>query len=220
MSQLNEISVKINEPHNGKPITAIEVSPKVTYLVTYSSEDKSIIGWYVEDTDEGHLKQDDYRHAIVHDLEKYNICNICVSDDKKLAYIYGVDSDNCRLVIIDMNNNGKEIELNLDIFESITNYYCTFNLKGDFILYNKVDNIYNKFDTRNDIIRIYNTQTKNNKWTCKSIYKIPEGFEFISISKYNKLYLLSSNDHCIYECNLRTEECLKIFIKGGQSFQQ
>ncbi|RIA82774.1 hypothetical protein C1645_492184 [Glomus cerebriforme] len=112
-----------------------------------------------------------------------------------------------------MNNNGKEIELNLDIFEFITNYYCTFNLKGDFILYNKVDNKYNKFDTRHDIIRVYNTQTKNNKWTCKSIYKIPEGFEFISISKYDKLYLLFSHGHCIYECNLRTEESLKIFSK-------
>ena len=42
------ITIKINEeivPHNGKPITRIAVSPQSKYVVTYSQEDKSFVGW-------------------------------------------------------------------------------------------------------------------------------------------------------------------------------
>ncbi|PKY27548.1 hypothetical protein RhiirB3_416120, partial [Rhizophagus irregularis] len=53
------------------------------------------------------------------------------------------------------------------------------------------------------IICIYSTQTKNNKWECKRFYEIPEDYELISISKYDKVYLFS-NDH-IYEWNINTE---------------
>jgi hypothetical protein len=44
---------------------------------------------------------------------------------------------------------------------------------------------------------------------CKQIYEIPQDFELISISKCNKLYLLSSN--CIYEWNIVTEKSVRIF---------
>ncbi|RGB36456.1 hypothetical protein C1646_758096 [Rhizophagus diaphanus] len=40
-------TIKIKEvPHNGKPITKIEISPQSRYIVTYSQEDKSFVGWY------------------------------------------------------------------------------------------------------------------------------------------------------------------------------
>uniref|UniRef100_U9TV21 Uncharacterized protein n=1 Tax=Rhizophagus irregularis (strain DAOM 181602 / DAOM 197198 / MUCL 43194) TaxID=747089 RepID=U9TV21_RHIID len=39
-------TIKIKEvPHNGKPITKIEISPQSRYIVTYSQEDKSFVGW-------------------------------------------------------------------------------------------------------------------------------------------------------------------------------
>src|SRR3954462_12815880 len=50
---------KYNPPHNGKPITMIEVSPNEKYLVTYSNKDHSIVDWNVEDKDEGQLKLND-----------------------------------------------------------------------------------------------------------------------------------------------------------------
>ncbi|RIA87082.1 hypothetical protein C1645_828290, partial [Glomus cerebriforme] len=188
----------------------IEVSPNGTYLVTFSEEDKSIIGWNVEnveDMDEGQLKPD-YRYTIDHNLNYKGIQNICVSDDKKLAYIYY-----SRLGIIDMNNDGQEIELNLKFYVynryHRENYYCTFNLKGEFIVqkvvYDQID-----YSPYHNIIFVYSTQTKNNKWMCKGIYEIPEGYEMISISKYNKLYLLFSNNH-IYEWDLFTEKSIKMF---------
>ncbi|RIA87088.1 hypothetical protein C1645_828296 [Glomus cerebriforme] len=201
---------KNNIPHNGKPITMIEVSPNGTYLVTFSEEDKSIIGWNVEnveDTDEGQLKPD-YHYTIHHNLGYEGIQNICVSDDKKLAYIY--DKDKNYLRIIDMNNDGQKIALNLKFLPYyLSHYYCTFNLKGEFIVQKKV---YDQIDYRmnHGIILVYSTQTKNNKWMCKGIYEIPEGYKVISISKYNKLYLLFSNNH-IYEWDLLTEKSIKMF---------
>src|SRR5688572_5874355 len=46
--QSEHTTIEINEdtvPHNGKPITEIAVSPRSKYVVTYSQEDKSIVGW-------------------------------------------------------------------------------------------------------------------------------------------------------------------------------
>ncbi|RGB26722.1 hypothetical protein C1646_746706, partial [Rhizophagus diaphanus] len=90
-----------NERYNGKPITKIEISPNEKYLITYSEEDHSIVGWNVEDIlDKVQLKF----HQTVKTKkdnednvdEKYEIKSLCVSDDKKLAYItrYGGYSEN------------------------------------------------------------------------------------------------------------------------------
>src|ERR1044072_5107585 len=71
-----------DERHNGKPITMIEISPNEKYLITYSKEDRSIIGWNVEDIDKVQLKPD--RMA---KIDGHKIGSLCVSDDKKCAYI-------------------------------------------------------------------------------------------------------------------------------------
>ena len=70
-----------DEPHNGKPITMIEISPNEKYLITYSKEDRSIVGWNVEDKDKVQLKFD--QTVKINEVE---IESLCVSDDKKLAY--------------------------------------------------------------------------------------------------------------------------------------
>ena len=74
------ITVEANV-HNGKPITRIEVSPNEKYLVTYSDDDDSIAGWNIiegPEPDNSYLKIND----------RIKIKQICVSDYKKLAYIY------------------------------------------------------------------------------------------------------------------------------------
>ena len=73
-------------PHKDKPITNIEISPNGKYLVTYSKKDCSIIGWDISgtgDTDIRRLEPD----SIVETGSK-RVNQICISDDKKLAYIY------------------------------------------------------------------------------------------------------------------------------------
>jgi hypothetical protein len=56
MNQINnEISLEIDNRviidngtgHNGKPINQVEASPNGKYLVTYSEEDHSIVGWII-----------------------------------------------------------------------------------------------------------------------------------------------------------------------------
>ena len=72
----------VHNVHNGKAITEIEISPKSGYLVTYSEEDHSMVGWDV-DIDEGQLIT--FKPAKI-DIHKH-VNQICVSDDKKLVYI-------------------------------------------------------------------------------------------------------------------------------------
>ncbi|PKY58222.1 hypothetical protein RhiirA4_412036, partial [Rhizophagus irregularis] len=74
--------------HNGKPITMIEISPNENYLITYSEEDRSIVGWNVEDIDKVQLK---FHQTVKIDEnnedKEYEVKSLCVSDDKKFAYI-------------------------------------------------------------------------------------------------------------------------------------
>ncbi|GBB92586.1 hypothetical protein RclHR1_20270002 [Rhizophagus clarus] len=55
MNQQSEhITTIINEkvvPHNGKSITKIAVSPQSKYVVTYSQEVKSFVGWHINEED-------------------------------------------------------------------------------------------------------------------------------------------------------------------------
>jgi hypothetical protein len=107
-----------------------------------------------------------------------------------------------------MNNINQKIELYFCKY--LTSYYCVFNLKGEFILYSDI----NHSAGDNKIIWIYSTQSKNNKWICKRIYMIPNDVDLLSISKYDKLYLIS-NDY-IYELNILTEKSTKIFVNKNK----
>ncbi|PKY17426.1 hypothetical protein RhiirB3_467953 [Rhizophagus irregularis] len=190
-----------DNPHNGRPITKIELSPKSQYLVTYSEEDHTIVGWNVKDIDEGKLKLD--ISVKISDTIK-NLNQMRISDDKKLVYIY---NDNKSIEIIDLNNDQK---IELYFCKHLTSYYCVFNLKDEFILYSDI----NHSAGDNKIIWICSTQTKNNKWTCKKIYMISDDVELLSISKYDKLYLISND--CIYELNILTGKSMKIFVNKNE----
>src|SRR5437763_10246070 len=101
-------------------------------------------------------------------------------------------------------NTNKEITLDVDDDddEILPDYY-TFNLKGDFVFYKR-------FENGEKIIQIHSTQDDSGKWMCKNAFKIPNNYELISISKYDKLYLFSNN--YIYEWNFHTEKVLSIFV--------
>src|SRR3954451_11662937 len=117
---------------------------------------------------------------------------------------------NIYLDIIDMDNQENKIKLELYPRSDYRYrpYYCTFNLKGEFILYSELDSDFKNHDKK--IIWVYSTQTESNEWKCKGIYKIPDDFELISISKYDKFYLFSNN--YFYEWDIRTETSIRLFI--------
>src|SRR6266542_2448270 len=81
----DDINDKPHKPHKSKPITVIEISPNENYLITYSHEDRSIDGWNVEDLDKVQLNFD--QTVKIETNIYHKIKSLCVSDDKKLAYI-------------------------------------------------------------------------------------------------------------------------------------
>ncbi|PKK61398.1 hypothetical protein RhiirC2_718447 [Rhizophagus irregularis] len=108
---VDENDVDIEEPHNGKSITRIEISPNEKYLITYSEEDCLIFDWNVEDIDKVQLK---FHQAVKtnndNEIYKYEIKSLCVSDDKKLAYITceTIRNDNV-IATITATTNDKEL---------------------------------------------------------------------------------------------------------------
>ncbi|CAG8649736.1 16894_t:CDS:1, partial [Funneliformis mosseae] len=44
----DNVSIEIPTPHNGEPISMMEISLNGKYLVTYSEADKKIVVWNVE----------------------------------------------------------------------------------------------------------------------------------------------------------------------------
>lgn len=96
-----------------------------------------------------------------------------------------------------MMNNPQKVKLGINDGSLELIDYCTFNLKREFIVYQR------------GIVFIYSTQTKNNIWNCKRLYKLFE-VHFISITEYDKVYLFLNN--IIYEFDLVTEKSTKILV--------
>jgi WD40 repeat protein len=89
------------KPHEGKPITNMEVSPEGNYLVTYSKDDLSFVGWNIEDLDEGQIKLDNTILIERIRNDNINVDSLCVSDDKKLVCTYSYNNHS------DRNYDGK-----------------------------------------------------------------------------------------------------------------
>ncbi len=93
MDEMDKGLPQDNRPHNGKPIGMMEFSPNGKYLVTYSEEEKTIVGWNVEFIEEGDepVKHDNL--VKVESVGKNGILHLCVSDEKILAYIYKISDE-------------------------------------------------------------------------------------------------------------------------------
>src|SRR5438874_1837519 len=80
----SNIKIEIERPHNGREITRIAISPQSKYVVTYSQEDKSFVGWHTNKGDSKPLILDDkvqppYEHELLN--SDFN-----VSDKKIIMY--------------------------------------------------------------------------------------------------------------------------------------
>ncbi|CAG8566027.1 13981_t:CDS:2 [Funneliformis caledonium] len=227
-------SPKADKPHKGSPITIIEISPNAKCIVTYSEEDKTIVGWNVED-EEDKLKPDCtinsdkiFRVKKTEEFDeedKKKIFHMCVSDKKKLvlsyveygSHIEGNVHDYLRL--IDMKNQN---QMELYFKFGIDQFYCNFNSKEEFILYSIHENTLDdpffdksvsllsnqKYST--SIIWIYSTQTA--KWKCKKIYEVPQGAEMIGISKHDRIQFRLNNN--IYKWSIINDKILSKISKS------
>jgi hypothetical protein len=81
-------------PHNGKPIVKMAISPQSKYVVTYSQEDESFVGWRIDnEVNSGPLILDNevrpYHHKLL-DLDfKVSDKNIIMYEgDNDLGTLY------------------------------------------------------------------------------------------------------------------------------------
>ncbi|CAG8438891.1 8345_t:CDS:10 [Funneliformis caledonium] len=177
-----------DKPHNGKPITMMEVSPNAKYIVTYSEEDQTIV-WWDAGIEKGKLEpikpaEREQFHILRIEDEEEKIVQMCISDNKELVYSkleYG------SYIYYDSK---------IDIHKYLK-----------FILYGKIDH-----PSRSNIIWIYSTQTKSNKWICQNVYEVPKEAELVSISKYDKIWLRINSR--IYEWDIVTEEYIPEYLSN------
>ncbi|GBB88163.1 hypothetical protein RclHR1_01470011 [Rhizophagus clarus] len=196
---------KLHKLHNGNPILNIQVTPNEKYFIT-CGRDGSIFGWNVENVNEdGRLRLEFEIYLNVTILNNKILYGSIFSDNKK-AVTFGHEG---LLNAYDMNNNSlQKIELDLNYSDSNE---CSFNLNDELISY------YKGSRDNKGIIFVYSTQTNDNKWDYKRIYRVPEytkvyeGFKIISVTKYNKLYYMISKE-TIYEFDLITEKTKKIWV--------
>ncbi|KAF0557944.1 transient receptor potential cation channel subfamily a member 1-like [Gigaspora margarita] len=69
----SEQHIQITEnfiPHNGKPVTKIVSSPNMKYVATWSSEDRSVVGWNIIDN----LQELKHECTILHNHVDYDKC--------------------------------------------------------------------------------------------------------------------------------------------------
>ncbi|CAB4435169.1 unnamed protein product [Rhizophagus irregularis] len=151
MSQHSVITIEEVSPHNGKPITKIAISPQSRYVVTYSQDDKSFVGWCSKNTrkedstakfinihsligllfgnkdGQDHKDDDnkDYSGRLIVDnkVEQYNL-DLDVSDYKISDDKIIIYEYNDELAIIYDAKNGEEILLNSSLN---TDYKYKFN---------------------------------------------------------------------------------------------
>lgn len=76
--EINIGEVDIDDPHNGKDITKMEISAREEHLVTYSKDDNSIVYWDIE------KERVEFRVNVKLGLD-CDLSKICISDNKKLA---------------------------------------------------------------------------------------------------------------------------------------
>ncbi|RGB39045.1 hypothetical protein C1646_812276 [Rhizophagus diaphanus] len=198
-TDINKIDIeKLYKPHNGKLIHHIIISPDHKYVCTYSEEDESIVGWNVEDIEEGRLKLDD----TVQPITKINFQYIYLTDDKKIFYFT-------------KNKNEKVKAFDMKINQEIG---TPPNIPRSFCLY-KSDHIYFADDKT---IYIYSTKLKNNEYICKSIYYLPDRLDddieleltvgcpiyIVKVTKNDILYFVC--DKYLYGTSLHNEKSFRI----------
>ncbi|CAB4428676.1 unnamed protein product [Rhizophagus irregularis] len=178
MSQHTTITIEEVPPHNGKPITKIAISPQSRYVVTYSQEDKSFVGWCKEDS----IAKCINNHPLIgflFDVSDYDVSDYKVSDDKIIIYV-GYDNDELA-IIYDMKNK-QEIHLNSSLKMYADDKYefylpdykfTNFLTSGDLATYNIIESKGSKNQMIRSVLLIYSSNTtKDNNWECKYTYEI------------------------------------------------
>ncbi|SRR6266542_2363175 len=176
-----------NIPHGGKKIYYLAVSPNGTYVVTYSKDDKSIVGWIIDKSDIETaaigVEEDPDPEVDPLNVEE-DVCDIKVSDNK---------------VVFCQHN-----QANISIYKlKRTNHIkIKFKYKGGAIYF--IQNEEFVYCQPNSEILVYSLRTINNdEFKLNSIYKLIIGDSPIEYGIVeNKIWVRSS--HYLYSWDLNT----------------
>ena len=85
-----------SRPHNGNSISKVEISQNRKYLVTYSEDDNSIVGWKIEieEKESGIIPLIDPKPKIKNVGRVYRMC---ISNNNILAYTYVNNDDDVKI---------------------------------------------------------------------------------------------------------------------------
>ncbi|PKY63192.1 hypothetical protein RhiirA4_491325, partial [Rhizophagus irregularis] len=119
--------------HNGKQVFLVSLSPKGTYVVTYSEDDKSIEGWIIKDSN---LILDP--EASVYKLPRSGyIRDIKVNDSKIVCFVNKMKEFEYHVEIFRMSNENQQFKLNPPPKRWWVLKNINFKKNGDLILSNK-----------------------------------------------------------------------------------
>ncbi|CAB4426231.1 unnamed protein product [Rhizophagus irregularis] len=152
----------------------IEISPNENYFITYSERDSSIVGWNVEDIDKVQLKFDKTVKI------NHGIKSLCVSDNKKLAYICRGDN-----FVIDMDNKDKNIALSFygRVDADISKYDKVYLFSNDYI--------YEWNINTERGVKIFGNNKDKNKFETKNIGIFSNDEKFIFLKTNDKIIVYS-----------------------------
>ncbi|KAF0416730.1 transient receptor potential cation channel subfamily a member 1-like [Gigaspora margarita] len=200
------IEVDAPHPHGGKKISDYVFSPNMQYIVTWSREDQSIVGWTI--TKDLQLKYDNSINS--EELKKIIGLkpNITKFELKAIAYRLKGVSD-CKQVILDLaRSDPYDFEI-IDITTKSRQVLNAPGLKGHMYLSTFLDNGDLAISGRRKCIYIFSKSKSNNnnkQWTCKSIFNELKNCDQLFIFKNGKLLSLSEMPYVIMQWNLETRE--------------
>jgi hypothetical protein len=160
------------DPHNGKKVSLISLSPNGKYVVTYSKDDNSIEGWIVNDLE---LILDPEANAYKLPEESKNFYAIKVNDSKIGCYIeyYGIK-------LFQMSNEHQQIKLNPP--PKVWQPRINFEKNGNLVIFN------------NDKILVYPTHDEMNELNLMSSYELSSYNEIIAgVSIDEDIWVISPN---------------------------
>lgn len=193
-----------NVPHRGKKISKYVFSPNMQYFVTWSNEDKSIVGWTITEHEEFKLKFDN----LISSEEFKKIVLVTGKQRYKYTRYELIGVSNCKHIILKINRKDPYNFEIIDITAKLRQELNAQGLKGHIDSITFLENGDLAIVKKHPVYRVYIfSKSKSNgkqQWTCKDIIKLNKEFYSSFIFKNGRLLLVFEIPSVIMQWNLKT----------------
>ncbi|CAB4474347.1 unnamed protein product [Rhizophagus irregularis] len=172
-------TVKVEEiPHNGKPITKIAISPQSKYIMTYSQEDKSFVGWCSK---------------VCKDIRKKNFCSEYIKNN--INPFIGLSFDIKDSQDDEFNDDNDDDDTGPLIVDDKVQPY---NLDLDILDYKVSDDKILMYESNDELAIIYDMKNKKKITLNSSVKKYADDKYEFNIPYYKFTNFLTSGDLITY----------------------